>query len=98
MNPEPPPIADPHSTAPLPSATEPRTFGTALLGLFLVAFGVFSFVVGVGLPAFLLSLVSRAPANLIRIGLTFIIIFGVILWGMGFLLVQRGLRIWKHGR
>ncbi len=97
MNPEPPPIADPHSTHSLPPETAPRTFGTVILGLVHLLLGLVMFALGIGLPVYFLSLMTRLNNKPNAVGVAFVLFIIVAPCGIGWVLVRHGLRIWKHG-
>jgi len=99
MNPEPPPIADPHSTAPAPSLPPlPRTFKTALGALLCGLGGILLSLYGV---VNLIRLINLARPSLGYFQFSIHpghFLFPLAFFILAYLCFRRSLRFWKHGR
>ncbi len=91
MNPEPPPIADPHSTASRDSKMTLKSLVYLLLSLPFLAADVVLILNAI-------YILNHTPPDTDVNGYVFMSVAFVVFSFLGFLFVRRSIRIWKYGR
>ncbi len=97
MNPEPPPLADPHSTTHVPRPRDSGKTKNRILGALHFVAGIPLFVMGALYAGFITTDTVRLAANRYHNGMDWLVVGGCLIFcALGFTLIRHGLRLWKH--